>query len=441
MEDELNCLFYEAAGGSVMTTKQYRHLDAFSFEPDTFRIVFNVKDIKLSQKECAVLELLCENATKVVDRAKMLEVIWGNSDNSDISLNKSILLLRRKFESMGFNGVIDTIPRVGYLLKLNMVVINSDSPIHHDEVTISEKDLTDDEIKNEAEKFSTGKFHWSSGAAVLVSVFAIIISYVIYYHFDEYHSDEFKNSHIAKIIEAPMENNGRLLLYSQDSEKNDIYESLMRNIDSNKNFYALLSGRLFTYINIEPNNIWQKSFFIDNKKSISAQIKCVANYLNNINTFPKVAADENAFKIENGMIYVHTEFYKSCLSSKTPDYIGDILISTTYPQDNEQKLTIIQNFTFKNAGRATVFNFKRISRVEQTDDNTKHLSVKSINVDVMNQGLLHQVPELSMIFNQFTADDIYQKHYVDTSGSIDNDHIFIGSPFGGILFYAKVKRA
>ncbi|MBJ6907256.1 winged helix-turn-helix domain-containing protein, partial [Vibrio cholerae] len=72
-------------------TIQYKHSDTFIFEPETFRLVLETKEIKLSHKESAVLQQLCENAMRVVDRRTMLTDIWGDSESSDISLNKTIL--------------------------------------------------------------------------------------------------------------------------------------------------------------------------------------------------------------------------------------------------------------------------------------------------------------------------------------------------------------
>ncbi|HFG1639978.1 TPA: transcriptional regulator, partial [Vibrio cholerae] len=111
-----------------MTTK-YKYSDVFTFDPETFRIIIDskeikCKEIKLSQNECAVLELLCSNAMRVVERNLMLSEIWRGSESSDISLNKSILLLRRKFESIGIKNSIDTVPRVGYILKLDVETFN-----------------------------------------------------------------------------------------------------------------------------------------------------------------------------------------------------------------------------------------------------------------------------------------------------------------------------
>lgn len=115
-------------------TIQYKYADKFIFEPETFRLILKTKEIKLSHKESSVLALLCMNANKVVDRRTMLTEIWGDRESSDISLNKNILLLRRKFESIGIKNAIDTIPRIGYILKLEIEKLEGNSISYREDI-------------------------------------------------------------------------------------------------------------------------------------------------------------------------------------------------------------------------------------------------------------------------------------------------------------------
>lgn len=108
------------------TLKKYKCGDLFFFCPNTFRIFFGKKEIRISHKEAAILTILCENHMRVVERKTLLSIVWKDSEGADSNLNKNILLLRRKFESIGLNQAIETIPRVGYVLKLDIETVISD---------------------------------------------------------------------------------------------------------------------------------------------------------------------------------------------------------------------------------------------------------------------------------------------------------------------------
>ncbi|XAG70577.1 winged helix-turn-helix domain-containing protein [bacterium 19CA06SA08-2] len=48
-----------------------------TFEPDTFRLIFNQRELILSHKEAKLLCYLCENSMKVVQRSELIDSIWG----------------------------------------------------------------------------------------------------------------------------------------------------------------------------------------------------------------------------------------------------------------------------------------------------------------------------------------------------------------------------
>ncbi|OXX34397.1 winged helix-turn-helix domain-containing protein, partial [Vibrio sp. V14_P6S14T42] len=155
-------------------TIQYKHSDKFIFEPETFRLILETKELKLSHKESAVLEQLCSNAMRVVERRTLLTQIWGDRESSDISLNKNILLLRRKFESIGIKNAIDTVPRVGYILKLDLETMQGDSLAHREEIIDESVDAAEEaeiEIVSAPKK---NKFGLKSFLAVLTIIIAII---------------------------------------------------------------------------------------------------------------------------------------------------------------------------------------------------------------------------------------------------------------------------
>ncbi|MGY3910498.1 winged helix-turn-helix domain-containing protein [Aeromonas piscicola] len=98
-----------------MSNKIYKIAEDIYFSAAIFRLSKNEKDIKLSNKEAELLEMLCDEAGSVIPRNILQEALWPNQDNTDTNLNRQILSLRRKLESFGLLDAIDTIPRVGYI--------------------------------------------------------------------------------------------------------------------------------------------------------------------------------------------------------------------------------------------------------------------------------------------------------------------------------------
>lgn len=98
-----------------MSNRIYKIAEDIFFSAAIFRISKGDKDIKLSNKEAELLEMLCDEAGTVIPRSKLQDALWPNQDNTDTNLNRQILSLRRKLESFGLMDAIDTIPRVGYM--------------------------------------------------------------------------------------------------------------------------------------------------------------------------------------------------------------------------------------------------------------------------------------------------------------------------------------
>lgn len=98
-----------------MSNKIYKIAEDIFFSAAIFRLSKGDKDIKLSNKEAELLEMLCDEAGRVIARNTLQDALWPNQDNMETNLNRQILSLRRKLESFGLLDAIDTIPRVGYM--------------------------------------------------------------------------------------------------------------------------------------------------------------------------------------------------------------------------------------------------------------------------------------------------------------------------------------
>jgi two-component system alkaline phosphatase synthesis response regulator PhoP len=88
---------------------------------------FEVEDaqkniIKLSQKECAILELLYENKNIVISRDEIIEKVWGkNSFPSNRTVDNYIVKLRKWIETSNSNSIeISSIRGIGYKFKITV---------------------------------------------------------------------------------------------------------------------------------------------------------------------------------------------------------------------------------------------------------------------------------------------------------------------------------
>ncbi|EGS7958714.1 winged helix-turn-helix transcriptional regulator [Vibrio cholerae] len=404
-------------------TTQYKHSDTFIFEPETFRLVLETKEIKLSHKESAVLQQLCENAMRVVDRRTMLTDIWGDSESSDISLNKTILQLRRKFESIGISSAIDTIPRVGYMLKLPIEILQGDSLAHREEIL---EEHTED-LREESTEITacTTKNHGLKRGKLVIATAVTLLTFLFAFitvKLGLLASDSQQAKPDILIDKPNNQEQGRTLLYAENVSESDHdkYMALSKYVNENLSYYAIASKSALSFINLDDkrNKIWQKTFLMDPKREISTQIKCIANYINDYKAQPIEV------KKIPGMSFVRLNFYSPCGADDS--FLGYLIIKSTVKE--QEVSTWTQDLSFIDKNGEHLFHLKRISRARQ-HSKSMSLNIKSFQVDYVNQEALQINSNINDIFNQFTQDEISLK-------TIDKGYeIYASSVFGGILFH------
>ncbi|MGC7890305.1 winged helix-turn-helix domain-containing protein [Vibrio anguillarum] len=400
-------------------TIQYKHSDKFIFEPETFRLILETKELKLSHKESAVLEQLCSNAMRVVERRTLLTQIWGDRESSDISLNKNILLLRRKFESIGIKNAIDTVPRVGYILKLDLETMQGDSLAHREEIIDESIDAAEEaeiEIVSAPKNNKLGMKSFLAVLTIIITVVFLIISINVFSKKDSANLPE------ISLIKPDNQEQDRTILYTSDISENDYnkYIALSDYITRDLTYYALVSNEAISFINLGDGKkmTWQKTFLMDKNKDISSQIKCIAGYINNYQAKPI-----NVKKVP-GMSFVRLNFYRPC--SENNYFVGTMLIKSTTTDDRTSTWT--QDFSFTDRNDNVLFHLKRHSRAYNSKK-AMHLNIKSFHVDFVKQESLQIDSDLNRIFNQFTQDDIYLQ-------TVDKKNkIYASSVFSGIIFH------
>lgn len=83
-----------------MSNKNYKIAEDIIFSAAIFKLSKGERDIKLSNKEAELLEMLCDEAGSVIARASCRKTLWPNQDNTDTNLNRQILSLRRKLNPL-----------------------------------------------------------------------------------------------------------------------------------------------------------------------------------------------------------------------------------------------------------------------------------------------------------------------------------------------------
>ena len=78
---------------------------------------YNDKEVDLSKNELKILHFLIKNKSKIVSRDSLMDYLWDNNafvDDNTLTVN--INRLRRKLESAGIGGFIETKRGQGYII-------------------------------------------------------------------------------------------------------------------------------------------------------------------------------------------------------------------------------------------------------------------------------------------------------------------------------------
>lgn len=404
------------------------------FEPDAYRLSYDKGDLKLSQKESAVLQALCENHGRVVERKTLLLNIWDERESSDISLNKNILLLRRKFESIGLNNAIETIPRVGYIFKLTADFIDQASAISIDNM-IPEKVKGNSKFELIETPLITSDKSIPLTALTTLTILTVLF-FISYYIVHAYLEDKEPESNTLQMIYEHQSNTPtRKLFYNDENSDDQVYDSFLKNISANKSFFAFISKHALSYIELTSQGgvLWQKVFLFNSTTDISKQSACIANHINRYK--PNTRLDDGI----SGMVLARLKFYHLC-ENDNAILIGSLSVKTISSPSTIYNKVFIQDFDFLNGDNQKLFNFRRITRVKgqelpgtdsEHDDYNAKLQLKSLTIDHVNQGALQKEPDTMRIFEEFTQDEIYHTT-ID-----DSNNIYVTSLFGGVIYHIK----
>lgn len=91
----------------------------FTLNPYTLILTTEKKEIKLTNKESSILEILITNYPQLSSKDGMIEKVWGyDSEAEDNHVEMHISLLRKKLREVDSQTQIKVVRRLGYILQL-----------------------------------------------------------------------------------------------------------------------------------------------------------------------------------------------------------------------------------------------------------------------------------------------------------------------------------
>lgn len=277
-----------------MGNRHYHIAGDILFSTAIFRLSKGSKDIKLSNKEAELLELLCEAAGNVISRGVLQESLWPNQDNMDTNLNRQILSLRRKLESLGLLDAIDTIPRVGYIFCAPVEMAEETEPL----LVVAESCAENtDELSPPSKMYSRRKYdRYLRPKHILLcfmlSTSLLLLARITYNYFTTNRLKTIELGHVSLY----MTNNTEKLF----DVKIDALAQIARRIPKYKSEHVsiLVGKEAISYFTIDNKNqqLSENVFLLRSDHPITEEMQCVMatmalqgenvtnNYYNNVNT-------------------------------------------------------------------------------------------------------------------------------------------------------------
>jgi two-component system copper resistance phosphate regulon response regulator CusR len=88
-----------------------------TLDAEARRVTRGNREIRLTQREFALLEALARNAGRTLTRQAILDRVWHEPETLENSVNFHVVSLRRKVDGPGDARLIHTVHGVGYVLR------------------------------------------------------------------------------------------------------------------------------------------------------------------------------------------------------------------------------------------------------------------------------------------------------------------------------------
>ena len=103
----------------ISTHEQLLSTGSLQFDRESLRFSVDGKEVKMTAKELAIIELLMSNPSTLFSRERILSNVWGlNMDPLTNVVDVYIGKLRKKIDGDNAESMIETVRGLGYRLKL-----------------------------------------------------------------------------------------------------------------------------------------------------------------------------------------------------------------------------------------------------------------------------------------------------------------------------------
>lgn len=110
---------YGDLAGATLEKEREIHFQGLTFYPERPEVHFRGQKVDLMKKEADLLGLLISRYPRSVSRDQILERLWDETEFvSENTLNVNVARLRRKLESLGLSGAIETVRGFGYRIRV-----------------------------------------------------------------------------------------------------------------------------------------------------------------------------------------------------------------------------------------------------------------------------------------------------------------------------------
>lgn len=398
-----------------------------TFESKRYRLVINNKEITLSQKETELLEMLCISSLAVVERNHLLQSIWGSSESADIGLNKNILMLRRKFESIGINNAIKTIPRIGYMLILEVSKIQ-DEDIHQAICTDEPEHIARIGEPSAVSK-GVGTIQYMRAPKSAYAYIAVLILCLTALYL-------FLSQNADSIVKTPLDDFDKytyptLSVFIKKGLNIDMHRTInvindvLKRVENNTKYYVLATGSNISIASVSDNGVRKQANFIldDAATNLDSELPCA------VSNFIEHGHGEVSHHDRPGTKLISMRFFKSC---QAQDFLADVhVIRSGHP---EKVKTVLQSIFSNDSHHRALFHFDRTSEYESITqpDGTRqiifHNAPSPLDIDDIN--LIGEDEHIIRLIAEFTSAQT-------THVSIDQKNdIFMSNIMGGILYFA-----
>jgi DNA-binding winged helix-turn-helix (wHTH) protein len=408
-----------------MDNQQYLLSETLVFTPALYVVSQHVRsqprEIQLSQKESQLLDYLCQRPGQVVARTEIIAELWNDSESSDVGLNKNILMIRRKLESLGVAQAIRTVPRVGYTLELTVTVRPEESP------PLPARSIDDSILPTTVSKWPADMVnhwhrYWLFALLGLVVALATVILGV---------SHDVTLDHLRKIKTS------HGIIYRNDSSSEPIPKETQAALDDSvarhegDDYRMLISDQLISVILYSHGHIrWEKAFF-KGDNALPLQLRCVVAAMTSALLAPQPTSPSA------GTVYNNIEFHAPC------ELGGHMLatLQTSHSGFGERIHSVVQTIALWNwEGKPVAVFDLLLDRVASFRSDGTHpeftanMTLQSVKVEEIHREALDADPQLAFILSTYTS---YDRLYIIVLEPERDLHVT--TRFGGML--STFKRA